>query len=159
MKVKAIVLRSADGVIANLDGSLPFGYKEDMQHFKSCTKGAAVVMGRKTWDSLYVQPLPNRMNIVLSRTVTALRGAVVVSNSGYATRLTTMHDLESLWIIGGAQIYKEFETRIEEWYTTEVHTILGQGLKLPPLDPAIWVCDERVPAKTFNGVFKHYVRR
>lgn len=159
MNVKAIVLKSADGVIATPIGSLPFGLREDLQHFKHHTQGHAIVMGRKTWDSLPIQPLPDRLNIILSRTPSKIPGAVVATNSGYVTRLATMHQLETLWVIGGAEIYKEFDTRIEEWYVTEVHTILGEGLKLPPLDPAIWVCDERVNAKTFEGVFKRYVRR
>ena len=48
-------------------GDLVWHIKDDMRHFKELTAGATVIMGRKTWDSLHVKPLPGRVNIVVTR--------------------------------------------------------------------------------------------
>ena len=48
------------------DGTLPWHFSEDLQNFKALTLNSTIVMGRKTWDSLKIKPLPKRRNIVLS---------------------------------------------------------------------------------------------
>jgi dihydrofolate reductase len=91
-----------------------------MKFFKETTTGHAVVMGRKTWFTLK-KPLKNRLNIVLSRD----------SSIDPQESLVVLRDLESvlslskslttdLFVIGGAQIYKEFLPYIERWVITEV---------------------------------------
>ena len=50
------------------NGKLPWHIPEDLKNFKKITSNATIIMGRKTWDSLPVKPLPNRRNIVLSKT-------------------------------------------------------------------------------------------
>lgn len=101
-------------------GKLPWHYSADMKFFKETTTGHAVVMGRKTWLTLQ-KPLKNRLNIVLSRdlnidpheSLVVLRDLQSVLSLG--KRLTT-----DLFVIGGAQIYKEFIPYIERWIITEV---------------------------------------
>jgi dihydrofolate reductase len=61
-----VVARARNGVIGK-DGALPWRLKSDMAWFKASTMGKPVIMGRKTWDSLPLKPLPGRTNIVLSR--------------------------------------------------------------------------------------------
>jgi dihydrofolate reductase len=155
MKVRAIVIKSLDGVIA-VNDLLPWKYKEDMDRFRALTRGAAVLMGRKTWDGLYIQPLPNRYNIVVSRYMLSTVDVKVVRTLQSGLNAAVQQNKASLWVIGGAEIYNAFAYRIDEWYVTEVEEIIGQGLKLPPLDKAIWECTSRVQAETFNGVFKTY---
>ena len=48
------------------DGDLPWRIPEDLKNFKNITNNATIIMGRKTWDSLPIKPLPNRRNIVIS---------------------------------------------------------------------------------------------
>ena len=50
------------------DGTLPWHFSEDLKNFKKLTTGSPIIMGRKTWDSLPIKPLPDRRNIVLSST-------------------------------------------------------------------------------------------
>lgn len=93
--------QSANGVIGR-DGSLPWHLPEDLKHFKELTAGAAVVMGRRTWESLppRFRPLPGRRNLVLS--------------SAPQDGVETFADLPSalaavpgdLWVIGGAAVYR-----------------------------------------------------
>ena len=158
MKVKAIVIKSVNGVIA-IDGKLPWSLKEDMESFKACTVHDAVVMGRRTWEGLFIQPLPNRLNIVVSRTMKPQPGVVVVKELAHAYQLSIVQNYANLWVIGGADIYRAMADMIEEWYITEVNEILPSGLTIPKLDKTIWECDFTKPAKTFNGSFKIYIRR
>ena len=94
----AIWAQSTDGIIGDGAG-MPWHLPEDLQHFKQITSGHPVIMGRRTWESLPVKPLPGRKNIVISSRGAGSwsRGASVVSD---------IPDLaEDAWIIGGAQIY------------------------------------------------------
>lgn len=158
MIVSAIVIKSADDIIA-VDGKLPWNLKEDMQIFKFKTKHDAVVMGRKTWETLYVKPLPDRYNLVMSRSKIKLPGAEVVQDISVAIRAAYCEGYHNLWVIGGLEIYKAFQRRIDEWHVTRVNEIIGHGLKIDKLDKTIWECSEVIPATTFNGVFKTYTRR
>ena len=98
------------------DGALPWHLSGDMKHFKEITlqtqdpqKKNAVVMGRKTWDSLPVafQPLPDRVNCVLSRNKDlSLPEEVFVAESlDAAASLLEDEDVERIFVIGGAQIF------------------------------------------------------
>jgi len=113
-------------------GKLPWHYSADMKFFKETTTGNAVVMGRKTWLTLK-KPLPNRLNIVLSRQSeiepqeSLLVLGDVESVLSFGKSLTT-----DLFVIGGAQIYREFIPYIEKWIVTEVPlTVKGADVFMP----------------------------
>lgn len=114
-----IVAVDRNGAIGK-DGKLPWHYSADMKFFKETTTGNAVVMGHNTWRSLK-KPLPNRLNIVLSRkseiepqeSVIVLRD--VESVLAKAKQLTC-----DLYVIGGEQVYRSFLPHIDQWLVTEV---------------------------------------
>ncbi|MBI2613230.1 MAG: dihydrofolate reductase [Candidatus Levybacteria bacterium] len=98
--------------------------KEDLQRFKSLTKGHPIIMGRKTWDSLPFKPLPSRTNIIITRDETfaphenhhkfsncksceGLGLAVVYSLVQAVELAKNSPGSENVFIIGGGQIYKE----------------------------------------------------
>lgn len=92
--------QSTSGVIGR-DGGIPWQLPEDMARFKELTVGHAVVMGRRTWESLPARfrPLPGRLNVVVTRDAGyAAEGAEVVTSLADAP-------LDDSWVIGGAQIY------------------------------------------------------
>ena len=66
MKIHLIWAQDTNGGIGK-NGKLPWHISEDLKKFKSLTYNSTVIMGRKTWDSLPIKPLPNRRNFVLSR--------------------------------------------------------------------------------------------
>jgi dihydrofolate reductase len=113
-------------------GKLPWHYSSDMKFFKRTTMGHAVVMGRKTWLTLK-KPLTGRLNIVLSRD----------GNLDPQESLVVLRDIDSvlsfnssittdMFIIGGAQIYREFLAHIEKWIITEVPlTVEGADAFMP----------------------------
>lgn len=113
-------------------GKLPWHFSADMKFFKETTTGHACVMGYRTWLTLK-KPLPNRLNIVLSRqsevepqdSVTVLRDVPSV--------LSLARDLKcDLFIMGGEQVYRAFLPYIEKWVVTEVPlTVEGADAFVP----------------------------
>ena len=99
------------------NNDLIWHFKEDMQFFKKTTTGSAVIMGRKTFESL-PKVLPNRRNIVISsNSEYTAEGAEVVSSIEKAIELIKN---DKAFIIGGASIYKAFLPYAKAIYLTEI---------------------------------------
>src|SRR4029453_13692357 len=102
-----IVAVDRNGAIGK-GGKLPGHYSADMNFFKETTTGNAVVMGRNTWRSLK-KPLPNRLNIVLSRKAEIKTQDSLVVLRGVESVLSLAETLDSdLYVIGGEQVYQSF---------------------------------------------------
>jgi dihydrofolate reductase len=119
LMIIGIVAVDKNGAIGK-GGKLPWHYSADMKFFKQTTTGNACVMGYNTWRTLK-NPLPNRLNIVLSR-----QAKIAPQDS-----LVVLRDVESvlamakvlktdLFVIGGARVYESFLPHIEKWIVTEV---------------------------------------
>jgi dihydrofolate reductase len=114
-----IVAVDGNGAIGK-GGKLPWHYSADMKFFKETTTGNAVVMGRKTWLSLK-KPLPNRLNIVLSRQSEIEPQESIVVLRDVESVLSLAETLDSdLYVIGGEQVYQSFLLYIDKWIVTEV---------------------------------------
>ncbi|MGH9928081.1 MAG: dihydrofolate reductase [Pyrinomonadaceae bacterium] len=128
-----IVAVDRNGAIGK-DGKLPWHYSADMKFFKETTTGNAVVMGHNTWRSLK-NPLPNRLNIVLSR-----QSEIEPQNSVLVLRnlesvLSTAKDFKTdLFVIGGEQVYRSFLPYIDKWIVTEVPLTIEGADAFVPLD-------------------------
>ena len=115
--ISLIVARAHNGAIGR-DGGIPWHAPEDLAFFQRETRGGAVIMGRRTWESLPVRPLKGRLNIVVSsgeteadHTVRSVREAISVAQSaGYAR----------IYGIGGASIYAEMLPLADRLLITEV---------------------------------------
>lgn len=102
------------------DGKLPWHHGADLRFFKETTTGNAVVMGSNTWRSIG-KPLPNRLNIVLSRSRTLELPADVRKLSDVNEVVALSKDLDSdIYIIGGAKIFEAFADLIDKWIVTVV---------------------------------------
>lgn len=102
------------------DGKLPWHYGADLKFFKETTTGNAVVMGANTWRSIG-KPLPNRLNIVLSRSGNVDTPPSVMKLSSKAEVVELAKYLNrDVFIIGGAAIYNDFADVIEQWIVTFV---------------------------------------
>lgn len=126
-----IVAVDRNGAIGK-GGKLPWHYSADMKFFKETTTGHAVVMGHKTWRTLK-NPLPNRLNIVLSRQAEiAPQEAVIVLREVEAVLELASDFARDLFVIGGSQIYAAFLPHIEKWIVTEVpFTVEGADTFVP----------------------------
>lgn len=107
--------------IGNADGDLLFHLPKDLKYFKSVTTGKVVVMGRKTWDSLPMKPLPKRKNYVLTRDESFQTvGAKVTHSLEEVLHLAETHDV---YIIGGGEIYQQFFEHADRLLMTHVHVV------------------------------------
>lgn len=109
----------------------------DLKRFKTLTTGHTIIMGRKTFESLPKGALPNRRNIVLSRTRTDFPGAECYTSLQKA--IENIPGDEEAFIIGGASLYKEALPLADRLYITEID---NEGKEadafFPFIDPSIW---------------------
>ncbi|KAF1021942.1 MAG: Dihydrofolate reductase [Paracidovorax wautersii] len=150
MSLSLIYAQAANGVIGR-DNALPWHLPEDLAHFKRCTSGHPVVMGRKTWDSLppAFRPLPGRLNIVVTRQAGWLaEGASVAGSLAAAVELAREHagaDAQ-VWVIGGAQIYAAALPLADQVVVTELEQAFEGDAHAPVLDAAWTVAEQDPPA-------------
>ncbi|MBF26774.1 MAG: hypothetical protein CMA98_03195 [Euryarchaeota archaeon] len=143
MKIMMIVAMDEQGIIGK-DETLPWKLSNDLKRFKKLTISDgfnAVVMGRKTWESLPngFRPLPERLNIVMSRdTKWSDDGAEIALYPGRAIEIAYANGCDELWIIGGSQIYELYLTHVEEIHVTRVHTKNSGNISFPDLDWLNW---------------------
>lgn len=123
-----VVAYSKNRVIGK-DGKLPWHLPNDICHFKNITEGNTVVMGRQTYLSIG-KPLPNRKNIVMTRSKDFRPAGVEVVH----TKEEVLAYPEDLYIIGGAQIYALFFDVVDRLYITEIDTIVEGDTFFPDWD-------------------------
>ena len=110
-----LVLAAADNGVIGKDGGIPWHISDDLKRFKALTMDKTIVMGRVTWDSLPKKPLPGRRNIVVTRQPGwQAQGAEIMS-------LDAALALPDVFVIGGAEIYREALARADRIELTEVH--------------------------------------
>jgi dihydrofolate reductase len=119
MAIIGIVAVDGNGAIGKA-GRLPWHYSADLKFFKSQTTGNVCVMGRRTWESLG-KPLPNRLNIVMSRSLEMEEqpGLIILRDKQSVLSLAPYLGCH-LFVIGGEEIFRAFGPEIEEWRVTEV---------------------------------------
>jgi len=113
--IKAIVAMAENRVIGNA-GTIPWHLPEDFKFFKATTMGHAILMGRKTYESIG-KPLPGRENIVLSRTMTETPAITLVRS---VEEIQEPSDGRDLFVIGGEEIYRLLLPSVQELYVTKV---------------------------------------
>jgi dihydrofolate reductase len=145
MAITAVVARATNGVIGR-DGKLPWHLPADLKRFKALTQGSAMVMGRRTFDSL-PGLLPGRRHIVLTRdNEWAAAGAEVARDVESALRLAGN---TRVTVIGGAEIFALFLPRTDRIELTEVLAdIAGDTVLADPRLTGEWqeVAREEYPA-------------
>ncbi len=141
MPVSLIVALSENNVIGK-DNAIPWRISADMKHFKKTTMGKAIVMGRKTFESLG-NPLPGRLNIVLSRDqsyapdgVEIFRDFADVVVSDFSAHSEINGD--EIMVIGGAEIYRLALPSATRIYLTEVHGTVEGDTYFPDWDRDDW---------------------
>ncbi len=135
------------------DNKIPWHLPEDFKWFKQLTTGHAVLMGRKTFDSLG-KPLPNRTNIVLTRQG-EIPGVVTVSDlaqfdeAAYAPR--------EVFLIGGAQLYAQLLDHCTDLYLSVVQREVEGDAYFPEFEDRFEFTD--VPLRTADFEVRHYRHR
>ena len=118
------------------DNDLIWHLPADLIRFRKTTTGHHIIMGRNTYESIG-KPLPNRTTVIITRNSDYKAEGCVVVNS-IAAALEIAKDDASPFIIGGAQIYKEAITMVDQLDITEVHHEFEADVFFPEIDPSIW---------------------
>ena len=135
MKISLIAAFAEEGVIGK-DGKIPWTLKEDLKHFRNQTEGCSVVMGRKTYESIG-RPLPNRLNIVMTRNPKRQEGIKEVSNTKDALKVASSYS-DEIFIIGGEKIYEEFLPLATKMYLTKIDIKVNGDTFFPSWNKNEW---------------------
>ena len=133
--VSIIVAIAQNGTIGDKN-SLLWHIKEDMRFFRTTTSGHPVIMGRKTFESLGSKPLPKRTNIVITRADREFEGALTAHSLEEAIRMAG--EDEEIFIMGGAQIYREALSVVDRMYITVVERDYEGDTSFPEIDYSQW---------------------
>lgn len=156
----AIVAAIAKDNIIGKAGGLPWHIPEDLRHFRTLTMGGALIMGRRTFDSIG-KPLPGRLNIIISRQCPNIDGCEVANSPQTAMDIAAASD-KNIYVIGGEQIYRLFlpmATTLHLTDLTKVITVTGGDAKFPPIDKQQWQPINSTPLTTTpNATFQTYRR-
>ena len=140
-QIVIIAAVAGNGVIGQ-GGVMPWRLKSDMRHFRELTIGKPVVMGRKTYDSLHIKPLPNRTNIVVTRDKNFTAPGVIAAQNFDAALEAARGDAvrrgSDIMVIGGADIYAQAMPLADRLEITLVHASPQGDTRFPEIDPAVW---------------------
>jgi len=115
MKIHLIWAQDQNGGIGK-EGRLPWHIPEDLKNFKKLTLNSTILMGRHTWESLPIKPLPKRKNIVLSSH--NIQEVECYSSVEDCIKNLNAHGTSTLFVIGGSIVYRSFIHRADELHIT-----------------------------------------
>ncbi len=145
-----------------LEGKLPWHLPDDFKRFKNLTTGHAVIMGRKTFESIG-KPLPQRKNIIITRDAAyAAPGCVVVHSMEEAFKAAA--DDTETFVVGGAEIYKLALPYAHKMYLTLVDAAPQADAYFPEFDKSEWTVAQEEPHPSdekhqYPFVFTVFVRK
>lgn len=154
-KVILIAALANSGVIG-YNNKIPWYLPEDLKHFKEKTLYHAVVMGRKTYESIGQKPLPQRRNIVVTRqTQWQSPGVEVVHDIPAA--LLLLQGEPTLYILGGSSIYEASLPFADELCLTKIELTVAGDCFFPFIDLVDWQIKTKETYQAKNGLIYHFL--
>ena len=142
----ALIVAASENDVIGINDDLPWRLSADLKKFKSLTMGHAIVMGRKTFDSIG-RLLPGRQTVIITRNQDfQFEGATVVHSIEDA--IDACRDQEIAFLTGGAEIYRLGLPLVDEIYLTRVHTEIDGDTFLPAID---WEQFQLIETETFKA--------
>jgi dihydrofolate reductase len=140
----SIIVAVAENMAIGINNKLLCYLPDDLKMFKKRTEGNTVIMGRNTWLSLPLKPLPQRKNIVLTdRADEVFEGAVMAYSIDQAEE--EMHPYLENFIMGGAMVYQQFMPYANVLYVTRIHGQFIADTYFPEISDADWVLISSTP--------------
>jgi dihydrofolate reductase len=162
MRISCIAAMSENGVIGR-DGGIPWRLPADLARFKKTTMGHAIVMGRRTWESLGKKPLPGRRHVVITRRKGYSVPAGVDVVASFEEALERLRGEDEVFVVGGEKVYAAALPVADRVYLTVVHAEIDGDTRFP--DPELrgfrFVSEERHEADGTNPIahtFRVYER-
>jgi dihydrofolate reductase len=157
--VTLIAAVAANGVIGK-NNRMPWHLPEDLKHFKALTMGHAMIMGRKTWESLPGR-LPGRPHIVVTRNLDyRAEGAIVVDS--IAAAIKAAGDTDEVFVIGGAELYAQAIELADQIQLTEIAANFDGDTRFPDYAREAWTETAREQHRAdagFDYAYVTYLRR
>ena len=152
----------ADNGVIGSANRLPWRIPEDLKRFRQLTTGHAVIMGRKTFESIG-KPLPDRKNIVISQTTPAPDDNSMVVVRSLQEALQAAQD-DKVFIIGGDSVYRQAMPLVQRLHVTHVHAAIDGDAFFPEISEKDWVQATRSVAMVCSTsgltfTFATYLRR
>jgi dihydrofolate reductase len=163
-KLSIIVAATENNVIGRRN-DLPWHLPTDMKYFKKVTDGSKVIMGRKCWESIpeKFRPLPNRKNFVVTRQLDyEAKGAIILNDTTLALSTVHMDPSDEVFVIGGAEIYKEAFKYATKLYLTRIEGVVEGDVILEGLDINEWdmiSSSEPIEENGFKYKFEVYQKK
>jgi dihydrofolate reductase len=145
MKISLIVAMAVNRVIG-LDNKMPWHLSADLKKFKKITLGSAVLMGRKTYESIG-KPLPGRTNIIISRNLKYRQDGYLVFNDLKTAIDQTCTSAEEIFVIGGSDLYEAILPMADAIYLTLINKVFEGDTFFPEIDFNVWSEVEREDIK------------
>lgn len=135
----SLVVAMDENRVIGAGNKLPWKLPRDMRRFRRLTRGQLVIMGRKTYESIG-EPLPDRVNIILTRDVrfSAQAECIVVHSLTEALVAADGGGYDEVMVIGGANVYEQFLARAQRIYLTTVHHAFEGDAYFPQFDESEW---------------------
>ena len=135
------VVALSNNRVIGVDNDLPWRLKKDLAHFKAYTTNKIIIMGRKTFESIG-RPLPNRINFVVSTTITEIEGAQVFKSTkealSEANKLCIKLNYKEIVIIGGGYLFRDTLSVVNKLVLTEVDCEIDGDVYYPDIDLDSW---------------------
>jgi dihydrofolate reductase len=132
----SIIAALAENRVIGVNNALPWRLPNDLRHFRRLTTGHAVIMGRKNHESIG-RPLPERVNIVVTRNRDYRADGCLVAHSLDEALARAANDPE-IFVIGGAEIYRQALARAGRLYLTLVHAAVPGDTFFPEINRNDW---------------------
>ena len=141
----------SNNFVIGVNNDLPWKLKKDLQHFSAYTQNKAIVMGRKTYESIG-RPLPNRKNIVLSSTLKAQEGIEIVSSLDQGIQVASQWNKdnatsEEIVLIGGGYVFEESKDIVNKLVLTRVECEIVGDVFYPQINLDYW---KKVSSEAFE---------
>jgi dihydrofolate reductase len=135
-----LIAAAAENNALGKDNQLVWHLPDDFKRFKQLTTGHYIVLGRKTFES-FPKPLPNRTHVIITRQKNyKAEGCIIVYSVEEAMKVVPKN--ETIFIIGGAEIYKQTIDFADKIELTRVHTSVDADAFFPEIDSDKWILKE-----------------
>lgn len=134
----SIIAAVADNYAIGKSNNLPWHLPADLKHFKELTTGQTIVMGKRTFESLPSGPLPNRKNIVLTSIMSEGVNEGYFEADSLEDALELCENVDHVFIIGGATVYKQCIDKVDSMYITWVHSEFNADTYFPEINFEEW---------------------
>ena len=135
------VVALSNNRVIGVNNNLPWSLKKDLAHFRVYTTNKIIIMGRKTFESIG-RPLPNRINFVVSTTITEIEGAQVFKSTkealSEANKLCIELNYKEIVIIGGGYLFRDTLSVVNKLVLTEVDCEIDGDVYYPDIDLDSW---------------------